>query len=286
MSRGFSELNNRYTIRGRLEVCAPMHVGSGFEDVSMGSDAGFMGDAGGIFVPGSSLRGVLRSTLERILQSLEPKRGCVLFATDPDYHCPTAWKDDDPRKIKLQEMRDEGELMRRLLAEDGLCDVCRLFGSPLMASKLRFSDARPANGAARLNKRDGVGIDRDTESAREKIKFDFMALEPFAGGGKEPLELTFELQIENADDNDLALTGILLRELSANGVDAGGKKARGFGRVRLKPDYSVSYFDKASLREFLKTGQFKTMTGADFEALLGVKTSEYFDRCFGEADHA
>jgi CRISPR/Cas system CSM-associated protein Csm3 (group 7 of RAMP superfamily) len=124
----------------------------------------------------------------------------------------------------------------------GVCDVCALFGSPLVASKLRLEDCR-LRSPEQFTIRDGVGIDRDAESARDKLKFNFQALEAGA-------EFSFFMQVENAGPKDFALLGILLGELTGPGIDVGGKKSRGFGRVRLKADYSVKYFD--DIRKFLK----------------------------------
>jgi CRISPR-associated RAMP protein (TIGR02581 family) len=240
---GFLALANRYVIEGRLVSEAPLHVGGAAPDGD--SDAPFLRDSAGPYIPGSSLRGVMRSSLERILQSLGGGRGCVLFAKGSHPRCLT-----DQANLEKFEKTLRGsdaakvEAVRRKVLNGGICDVCALFGSPLVASKLRLDDCR-LKTPERFTIRDGVGIDRDTESARDKLKFNFQALESGA-------EFSFFMQVENAGPTDFALLGILLGELTGPGIDVGGKKSRGFGRVKLKADYSVEYFD--DIRMFLQKG--------------------------------
>jgi len=263
---GFLALDNRYVIEGRLVPDGAVHVGSGLAGAD--TDAAFMRDGSGPFVPGSSLRGVLRSTLERVMQAVDPGRGCVLFVVDSHPTCFTAMP--DKKRKKLEDELEEDALNRKLFQENGLCDICRLFGSPLLASKLRVSDCRPVSKAV-LEKRDGVGIDRDTETAREKIKFDFEALE-------QSTELSLRLEIENARDEDFALLAILLSEMQHSGICVGGKKSRGLGRCQLKSDFSVSCFDSKRgfpLKEFLKTG--KLSPAKNFAQTLSACLNTYLE---------
>jgi CRISPR/Cas system CSM-associated protein Csm3 (group 7 of RAMP superfamily) len=113
-----------------------------------------------------------------------------------------------------------------------LCPVCELFGSTIKAGKLKISDAALLNDSEPV-RRDGVGIDRDTGRAVDRIKYDFEAL----GRG---CHFQCRIQLENAEDDDLALLFILLKEWEI-GIDAGGRKARGLGRLKLK-SYQVEWF--------------------------------------------
>lgn len=270
---GFLRLDNRFIITGQLKPSTGMHVGGGA--VSASSDSPFFRDEAGPLVPGSSLRGVLRSRLERILQAIGGNRGCVLFTRDTHPTCFTVndgrladWKRKNAGKSSAERER---LLEFALLSGDGQCDICRLFGSPLLASKLQVSDARPSN--PRMQVRDGVGIDRDTETAREHIKYDFETM--------ETSELGLRMEIENATDTDLALLGIVLREMRDAGIDVGGKKSRGLGRCTLTGDLTVSGFaDAAGLKRFLATGACEKVTG--FE----LKVERCLKAYLGVSDHA
>jgi CRISPR-associated protein Csm3 len=212
---GFASLQSRYVIAGTLATEAAMHVGSGIEGIN--TDSAWMRDSQGIFIPGSSLRGVLRSVLERMVQAVCPERGCVLFVEDSNLRCATASK---AREQKLAEM-SEADRLREIHDNNALCDICLLFGSPLLASRLRISDARPEK-QVEPQPRHGVGIDRDTETAQPKIKFDFEALE-------QGPRFSFHMEVENARTADFALLGILLAEMQTAGIWVGGKKSRGLG---------------------------------------------------------
>jgi len=262
---GFEALHNRYVIEGELEPESALHIGSGMPGSE--TDAAFVRDAKGPYIPGSSLRGVMRSTIERILQALGNERGCVLFATDSHATCLSAM--DEKRRKKALEGKTEEQVLE-LLAGEGQCDVCRLFGSVVLASKLRISDGRPRSNPE-MNRRDGVGIDRDTETAREKIKFDFETLE-------RGTVFTFQMQLENATREDFALLGILLTEMTVSGIDVGGKKSRGLGRCKLKCDYKVSYFDNAGeykLADFLRNGRPDKMAQESFNAMVAEHLNAY-----------
>jgi CRISPR-associated RAMP protein (TIGR02581 family) len=240
---GFLALTNRYVVEGTLVSEAPLHVGGVAPNGD--TDAPFLRDSAGPYIPGSSLRGVMRSSLERILQALAGDRGCVLFAQGSHPRCLTDQANLERfEKTLTGSDADKAEAVRRKVLNGGVCDVCALFGSPLVASKLRFDDCRLIT-PERFSIRDGVGIDRDTESARNKLKFNFQALESGA-------EFSFFIQVENAGPTDFALLCILLGELIGPGIDVGGKKSRGFGRVKLKADYGVKYFD--DIRKFLVNG--------------------------------
>ena len=267
---GFLALKNRYILEGELVSEAPLHIGGAAP--SPQTDAPFLRDAAGAYIPGSSVRGVLRSTLERILQSLDGARGCVLFAEGTHPSCLT---DEKNLKAFNEELRgtdaENEEALQRKVLGDGQCDICKLFGSPLMASKLRIADCR-LNPPGEFTIRDGVGIDRDTEAAREKIKFDFEALDNGA-------VFSFCLQLENAEHRDFALLAILLSEMTQRGIEVGGKKSRGFGRVRLKLKESVSFFD--NLATFLTTG-LQTMRADEFQRQIGGHLANYLQ----EGNHA
>ncbi len=255
-TKGFLELRNRYLLEGDLKILDSVHIGGG--KGSPQTNAAFIRDLHGGFLPGSSLRGVMRTALERILRSLGGDRGCVLFEEGSHPTCLTA----APKGVQdAARLLKDADLRKRLWQGGEQCDICRLFGSPWSASKLRVDDGR-ISGDHQYEIRDGVGIDRDTESAKEQIKYDFETLE--SKGAK----FTFKIEIENADSTDFALLRILLEELKAGRLTVGGKKSRGLGRVALASGYKVQYFDGArnyALRQFLTSGELKKQNAGDFE---------------------
>lgn len=77
-----------------------------------------------------------------------------------------------------------------------------------------------------LQLRDGVVIDRDSEKAKDRLKYDFEVV---------PASATFDLEItlENATAQDLQLISVGLSEFVSGFAPIGGKRSRGLGACRL-----------------------------------------------------
>ena len=238
---GHHQLHNRYTFDGMLELVTPLRISSGYaSDIT---DAPFMrGFDGTPYIPGSSLRGTIRYEVERVLVAVGKDtaeiRSCTLFDKDS---C-----DEKIRKCldKIKEKEKQpinDELIK--LAEEHLCDVCRLFGSTVYASRLIIEDAVTKTSGieavkSRLRIRDGVGIDRDTGSAVDGAKFNYEVIDP---GTDCPL-FCFRMVAENVMDQDRKLIDLILNLLK-QGLYVGGKRTGGLGQVKLKEDYDVTGFE-------------------------------------------
>lgn len=243
---GHHQLHNRYTFAGMLELVTPLRISSGY--ASDETDAPVMrGYDGTPYIPGSSLRGAIRSEVERVLVAVGKEaagiRSCTLFEKDS---CDKKIRNDlDEIKAKGEPPNDE---LIKQLAEEHLCDVCRLFGSTVYASRLIIEDAVPKTtgieaAKSRLRIRDGVGIDRDTGSAVDGAKFDYEVIEP---GADCPL-FCFRMVVENVTDPDRKLINLILNLLK-QGLYVGGKRTGGLGQIKLKKDYDVTGFkDSAAL---------------------------------------
>ncbi len=263
-STTFLSLENRYLIECNLCGEAPLHIGTGL--ISDTTDAPFIRSQARPFLPGSSLRGAVRSHLERIVHVLKEGRAHILFEECDEKICFAG------NRKRLDEYQKATGRQYAELPHPTLCAVCQMFGSPLMAARLKISDALlNTSDDVEPVKRDGVGIDRDTGTAKEHIKYDFEVLERGAS-------FTCSLQLENAGLSEFALLYIMLSELK-RGLDVGGKKSRGLGRVALT-NYSVSYFDpewdhdlQTYLRSGLKSGSVQT-----FEARLKETFSVWLDQ--------
>lgn len=229
-------LQNRYFIQGTVALASPLHVGTGLGDAVTDSAVARTPD-GLPFVPGSSFKGVLRSTVERLAPALGYATCALTEGTN--LACPSANTDARRAYEKLRKERatTEADLVASLALT--LCHTCLLFGSPFAASRLRVEDLRltsPKAPAHARSIRDGVGIDRDTGAAREKIKYDFEIV---------PADATFSLHmlLENAEAADLALLSLGLAEFGRErGLRLGGLTSRGLGWGRLK-DVKISWID-------------------------------------------
>lgn len=267
----FDKLESRYIFRGKLLLEEAMHIGSGKGDEFADSTFVKSGDKGDKFyIPGSSLRGALRSTVERIAYTLLEKNTCLLYDKSSHLTCVTV----NPEVMK--DKKSEAEIINIL--ENNLCDTCRVFGSTHFASKVKITDLYPVNNNnPKGNIRFGVGIDRDTETASQGALFEIQVLEK--GHCFE-----FELIAENlSGTTEWGLLCIGLHEMmrdKANGgaFYIGAKSASGLGRCQLT-DLKISYFDNQCPNHNLKNYLLNDELGqiADAKSFIQKKITEFLN---------
>ena len=220
-----------FGLRRRMRIIAAVvfetawRIGSGHEGETL-SDIGTLRDPDGEpTLPGSSLKGKLRSTCESLAHALSLS-ACMLNCTASGVNCTS-----DVSYYRT--IRDEYRIASRKgldsqmkWIDDHTCDVCRLFGSPVRAGRLRMSDGTLREWAGVVEVRDGVVIDRDSHTAMDGLKYDYEVI---------PAGSRFEIgiDIENPDHQDLALVGAALFEW-CSGSSIGGFTSRGLGRFHLE----------------------------------------------------
>ena len=258
-------LGVRHRFVGTLVMETGLHIGSGRGSTL--TDALVVRTGNGVpYIPGSSFKGALRSSVERIAPNLgilhPPVTTCQLNEAS-DVECLTAKQPLRDSLKRMQELCDvakrAGQSYRAVAGDEAasnlvnanictqpeidsaaftrklayqfiahrLCDTCRLFGSTLFAAKVRVGDLRIREPWVEMTEiRDGVGIDRDTETAKPKVKFDLEVV---------PSESAFDfcLDAENLSTRDLGLLCIGLQEFRAGLVPLGGRSSRGLGGCRL-----------------------------------------------------
>lgn len=264
------QFDRKVRITGKLVFETAFHIGSGREG-ELGSDMGvLLNPEGEPILPGSTLKGSFRSFAERLAGYLGMK-ACMLDSKLSGVRCvgDEACKKELLQNIekdkKLQEEFKKSEQKKYDYLQEHTCDVCRLFGSPMQASKIFFSDGILQEWGESIQVRDGVCIDRDTETAKEGMKYDFEVVP------KESFEVVIE--IENPDDRDLALVAGALGEWE-NGFRLGGFTSRGLGRVAFsgKKVQSVEYSNKNQLLDYLISQKM-----ADTPQLLDKSLEKYLN---------
>lgn len=240
---GHHQLHNRYRFTGSLTLESPLRVSSG--RASDETDAPLMRNRAGVpYIPGSSLRGAIRSTVERILNgigSVSGLKSCTLFSSD----------DCNNKTRQFQQSGEKKDEELASFADKELCDVCKLFGATVCASRVVIEDAYPKSPTTLGDKilvRDGVGIDRDTGTAREGAKFDYEVME--AGP-----TFIFHMQVENVTKKDRLLINLILGLLRV-GLHVGGKQAAGLGKIKLDGKLAVNGFEgPEKMWEAVKVGK-------------------------------
>lgn len=233
----FDKFISRVTIRGRLVAETGLHIGSGSVSLDpSATDSPVIRDvAGRPFIPGSSLKGALRAHIESLVRGLcRPGFESCDPLTDPCISRDAIELIKNNLDIEAKDKNDSLDRAKydRLLTDKIIgqsCIVCRLFGSPWLAAHTLIKDLFVDESwqMRRIELRDGVGIDRDTETARQGIKYDFEVV---------PSTTEFEMVIvvENASDDLFGLLALGMREMEQGRVALGGKTTRGLGGVRLK----------------------------------------------------
>ena len=114
-------------------------IGSGKEGETM-SDLGVQLDpTGQPILPGSSLKGKLRSTCETLSHALGLS-ACLLNTEASGVECVSDIQYYRKVREDYQQALKKGLQNRLQWITNNTCDVCKLFGSPMQASRLRISD--------------------------------------------------------------------------------------------------------------------------------------------------
>ncbi len=227
-ARLLDTFENRRRLEGMLSTRTGLHIGAGGSGDPLATDSPVVRNAAGVpFVPGSSLKGVVRSATESLLRGAGAQKA---GGEEPLWSCDPISGDPCVSHQDLQDIRAAHESDGRAVAEatwDKSCTVCRLFGSLALASRVRFPDLPLAADAPLLELRNGVGIDRDKELAAPGVLYDFEAVPP-----ETPFQLTVIL--DNTADWEVGLLLYLFEQLDQGSLALGGKTSRGLGQVRIE----------------------------------------------------
>ena len=231
----FDTFQSRLKLKGTVETQTGIRVGAGRSTAVIGSDLPVVRDAEGApYIPGSSFKGVLRSYVESILRSFSEERSVVCNPVNQNEQC-----------ITKEEMENLKEKRSDQLIIDNICWVCKFFGSSWYASKLQIRDLYVPGDQwfGQFQQRDGVAIDRDTETSVQGHLYDFEVVP--AG---TPFE--FHAIVENATDWQLGMLYLGLSAFKKGDLTIGGASSRGLGVITLKLD-SAHYIDKTKIMDYL-----------------------------------
>lgn len=228
---------NRYRIECELVAQSPTHVGTGATrpvarpkksdnasdqestDITM-----IARDCTGLpYLPGSSLRGVVRNYLLQIFRHLNPE-----IAHEENY-------EDKKFKDKTQDQIVDEMLPAATLLE-------KVFGTPFWAGKVEFWDA-PAS-----NRISGVHfVDKEWDDERQCYLVRSVAIDPITGTAENHKLYTFEVAPaglrynanivgQNLEPEELGLLLFGLSGFNSNiyPLSIGGMSGRGFGQMRFE----------------------------------------------------
>jgi len=204
----FEKLEKRIILTGTIEAVTPLHIGSGKPELEIERvEMPILTTPDNVpYIPGSSLKGRVRSEAERIAR----QKGIPVC------------KPPDVRNM----CGSKGNI-------DALCICCRIFGTAAaaggvsVASKVKFRDAYPLHKVETLLERTGIAIDRETGTVAKGALYTIQAV---------PAGTRFSLEIvaENMSDDELRLLKAALKSVEDSAL--GGSSSRGFGKVHISID--------------------------------------------------
>jgi len=234
-SATFETLRSQLRFRGQLIARTGLRIGAGRDTDVAGHDLPVMRDVSGRpFIPGSSFKGVLRASLESLLRGLgddatmqrrfacnviNPAERCV---SDAEY---SAWY----RELTA----DRATLAQRVVERS--CLICQTFGSTRLAAHVAVRDlaVETSSWFGQFEVRQGVALDRDTETAYPAALYSFETVPP---GTRFNLEVVGD----NLRDWQKGLLWLGLQPFVRGEGSIGGARSRGLGAVELQAgDWSV-----------------------------------------------
>ena len=243
----FDTFHSRLNLQGELETLTAFRIGAGRSTSPVSADLPVVRDAANLpYIPGSSFKGVLRSYVESVMRSLSAETRIVCNPTDNQMQCITSNQMQNLRQERDNHRWDSARFSEEIL--ERTCWVCQVFGSPWYASKLHIRDlpVQPALWFGQYQQRDGVAIDRDTETAANQKLYGYEVVP--AG-----IRFDFRAVVDNAESWQLGLLYTGLAAFENNRLTLGGGSSRGLGLVHLSLA-SECYIDKQHLMKHLTAG--------------------------------
>ncbi len=174
-----------------------------------------------VYLPGSSLKGVIRSHLEKVSRTLQPGEGIIC---DPFHELPQS---DAFCGWKFQSRKDSNEAIPSHVAYHDACPICRLFGSTEFIGRVSINDAYLKGESTRnpIESRDGVGIDRLTGGSYGGALFELEVVSS---------NVTFETEVylRNFETWQLGMLLLVVQDLEDGLIRVGSGKSRGLGSVK------------------------------------------------------
>lgn len=220
----FETFRNRLEMTGQLVTITALRISAGRSTDPLSVDLPVIKDVlNRPLIPGASFKGALRSRLESMVRSIHPD-----LAKDPSALTESAVT-NQVRQVKEKYKDNDAQLTQTLLQLNYTDLVSQVFGTPWLAGKLQIADLTvlPEFWFGQYQERNGVAIDRDTETASNGKLYEFQVVP--AG-----TFFQFSAVLENAEDWELGLLLLGLHQFKTRQIPLGGGRSRGLGVVELQ----------------------------------------------------
>ncbi len=223
----------------------PLHIGASEKSVKVNESDLFCvkRNNGNPYIPGSSMRGMLRAYLLRICDILTDKSllstlgladiNITHYPKNEEYVC------DLHDIFKKMKKGSPISLEQIAIDEKMICDICLLFGAKGYGSPLKITDFEAA-GNVELVHRNHIAIDIESDTTQRGALF---FVESVAEGSVFKGKLIFEKKDHTRQKQVIKLLEIIIHYLKNQEIYLGGLKSRGYGLVKVTKievqDYSI-----------------------------------------------
>ena len=222
-------LVNEARLRLDITTMGPLLVKTGYATV-IGADMSpaltYRNGQKEVYIPGSSLKGVFRSHIEKVINSIKPHTACNPLMHQNDAR--------DSRQLYRLYCGDTARDKQSHEVYAQSCPICRLFGSTSFAGRLAVQDAYLPKYENEENKdkaktfiehRDGIAIDRLTGGTGGGAKFDLDVV-------TEGTTFTTDIHLRNFEIWQLGMLFVIIQDMEDELIHVGSGRSRGLGKVR------------------------------------------------------
>ena len=229
----FATLRNRLRVTGTLVALTALRIGSGRSTEVTGTDLPVLRDARGRpLIPGASIKGALRSRMESLVRVVNDDEALDLPALQDKVGDLAKLLEHDADLKRLRAKSNNAAAVDQYTStfywkHSTLIDLT--FGAQWTASRVFVRDALVDTSLwfGQYEVRNGVGIDRDTETASDGLLYDY---EVVPAGTR----FDFALSAENMADWQLGMLVLALAPWERGEAQVGGFRSRGLGYVQLE----------------------------------------------------
>ena len=220
-------LVNEAQLRLDITTRGPLLVKSGSATVIGADMAPVLTNRNGqleVFLPGSTLKGIFRSHIEKVVNSIQSQIACNPLSRPNDRDM----RDDRHLyRVSCGTRFNEKTPLYEVYADS--CPTCRLFGSTSFGSRIAVEDAYlPAGSVGHeslIEHRDGIAIDRLTGGTSGGAKFDLEAV-------TEGTTFTTTIHLRNYEIWQLGMLFVIIQDMEDELIRIGSGRSRGLGKVK------------------------------------------------------
>lgn len=261
------EIVEKYVIDYNIETLEPLAIGGTDESVKVSeTDRKVLKNAKNIpFIPGSSIKGVIRSNFNRLSTVLNKT-----YKLDVNHR-------SDKQKEWVCDTPKEGEKSKQAIDFDDVgnyfCDLCLFFGAKGYGAPLQFTDCcLESEDNIITEKRTHIRISTESDTT---AKGGLFSAESVPKGVIFKGKIIYELKNFKSDNKDKKqerdlelnqkiLLGLLLNQINNKEIYLGGMKSRGYGLCK----FNIEKISEFSVDNIINNENPKQGTLEDLSKIL------------------